>query len=65
MKSLDWLLSVPQFDIILAVGEGKDKLEIDLNYWDGRISHEAADQVGQELLHTLHTILDTCGGVES
>ncbi|SPJ73399.1 uncharacterized protein FTOL_03129 [Fusarium torulosum] len=60
-----WYEDPMGFDIILAVGEGKDKLEIDLNYWEGRISHETVDQVGQELLRTLHTILDTCGGIET
>ncbi|KAM0260538.1 hypothetical protein ACHAPA_010224 [Fusarium lateritium] len=60
-----WYEDPMDFDIILAVGEGKDKLEIDLNYWDGRISHETVDQVGQELLRTLHTMLDTCGVTET
>ncbi|KAM0205673.1 hypothetical protein ACHAQI_008962 [Fusarium lateritium] len=60
-----WYEDAMDFDIILAVGEGKDKLDIDLNYWDGRTSHETVDQVGQELLLTLHTILDTCGGTET
>ncbi|KAI6758643.1 hypothetical protein HG530_010883 [Fusarium avenaceum] len=60
-----WYEDPMDFDIILAVGEGKDKLEIDLNYWDGRISHETVGQVGQELLRTLHTILDTCGAIET
>ncbi|KAF5679391.1 peptide synthetase [Fusarium heterosporum] len=59
-----WYEDPMDFDIILAVGEGKNNLEIDLNYWNGRISHETAHQVGEDLLRTLHAILDTFAGAE-
>ncbi|KAJ4249123.1 hypothetical protein NW762_012457 [Fusarium torreyae] len=60
-----WYEDPMDFDIVLAVGDMEDDLEIDLNYWDGRLSRETVDLVAEEFLHILHTILDTCGSVRA
>ncbi|KAF2112852.1 hypothetical protein BDV96DRAFT_663657 [Lophiotrema nucula] len=52
-----WSDDPMEYDLVLAISEQQDDLYIELNYWDGRLSHSTVSQVATQFLAQVSKIL--------